>query len=198
MRQYDSYRASQPAYVHGSAAPDLRRQGNPDVNVMPGRRNGVNHAGVPESIFGVVGVVFAVAIVIAIFACARVLLSAASVTTTIAPMSFPRKSPTSARSATILRCSRASFPTPLTFAPRLRASEWRRLPLPKASSLAPTSLRPTLRATFRFPEACLLWQAKARCDSCLATRAVRRRNIPSAQIALGCSWAFLESSFCCS
>ena len=84
MRQYDSYRASQPAYVHGSAAPDLRRQGNPDVNVMPGRRNGVNHAGVPESIFGVVGVVFAVAIVIAIFACARVLLSAASVTTTIA------------------------------------------------------------------------------------------------------------------
>ena len=50
MRQYDSYRASQPAYVHGSAAPDLRRQGNPDVNVMPGRRNGVNHAGVPESI----------------------------------------------------------------------------------------------------------------------------------------------------
>ena len=80
MRQYDSYRASQPAYVHGSAAPDLRRQGNPDVNVMPGRRNGVNHAGVPESIFGVV----AVAIVIAIFACARVLLSAASVTTTIA------------------------------------------------------------------------------------------------------------------
>lgn len=60
MRQYDSYRASQPAYVHGSAAPDLRRQGNPDVNVMPGRRNGVNHAGVPESIFGVVSVVFAV------------------------------------------------------------------------------------------------------------------------------------------
>ena len=159
MRQYDSYRASQPAYVHGSAAPDLRRQGNPDVNVMPGRRNGVNHAGVPESIFGVVGVVFAVA---------------------------------------ILRCSRASFPTPRTFAPRLRASEWRRLPLPKASSLAPTSLQPTLRATSRFPEACLLWQAKARCASCLATRAVRRPNIPSAQIALGCSWFFLESSFCCS
>ena len=182
MRQYDSYRASQPAYVHGSAAPDLRRQGNPDVNVMPGRRNGVNHASVPESIFGVVGVVFAVAIVIAIFACARVLLSAASVT--------------SARSATILRCSRASFPTPRTFAPRLRVSEWRRLPLPKASSLAPTSLRPTLRATSRFPEACLLWQAKARCASCLATRAVRRPNIPSAQIALGCSWFFLESSFC--
>lgn len=49
MRQYDSYRASQPAYVHGSAAPDLRRQGNPDVNVMPGRRNGVNHAGVPRA-----------------------------------------------------------------------------------------------------------------------------------------------------
>ena len=192
MRQYDSYRASQPAYVHGSAAPDLRRQGNPDVNVMPGRRNGVNHAGVPESIFGVVGVVFAVAIVIAIFACARVLLSAASVTTTIATDEL------STQIATILRCSRASFPTPRTFAPRLRASEWRRLPLPKALSLAPTSLRPTLRATFRFPEACLLWQAKARCASCLATRAVRRRNIPSAQIALGCSWAFLESSFCCS
>ena len=195
MRQYDSYRASQPAYVHGSAAPDLRRQGNPDVNVMPGRRNGVNHAGVPESIFGVAGVVFAVAIVIAIFACARVLLSAASVTTTIATDELSTQI---ARSATILRCSRASFPTPHTFAPRLRASEWRRLPLPKVSSLAPTSLQPTLRATSRFPEACLLWQAKARCASCLATRAVRRPNIPSAQIALGCSWFFLESSFCCS
>ena len=195
MRQYDSYRASQPAYVHGSAAPDLRRQGNPDVN---------KHARTPQwrqscwcarEHFGVVSVVFAVAIVIAIFACARVLLSAASVTTTIATDELSTQSPTSARSAMILRCSREPASNSTHICPRLRASEWRRLPLPKASSLAPTSLRPTLRATFRFPEACLLWQAKARCDSCLATRAVRRRNIPSAQIALGCSWAFWNHLF---
>ena len=195
MRQYDSYRASQPAYVHGSAAPDLRRQGNPDVNVMPGRRNGVNHAGVPESIFGVVGVVFAVAIVIAIFACARVLLSAASVTTTIATDELSTQIANERTLGNDLEVQQSQ----LSNSTHIRsAAEGLGMALPKASSLAPTSLRPTLRATFRFPEACLLWQAKARCASCLATRAVRRRNIPSAQIALGCFWFFLESSFCCS
>ncbi len=84
MRERESYRASRSAYIHGSAAPDLRHAADPDVNVVAGRRRATQSDGVPESVFGVVRVVLVVAAIVAFLCCARVFLSAASVSTTIA------------------------------------------------------------------------------------------------------------------
>ena len=84
MRERDSYRASRSAYIHGSAAPDLRPVSDPDINVVPGRRRAVEVDGVPDSVFAVVRIVLVVAAVVAVLCCARVGLAAASVSTTIA------------------------------------------------------------------------------------------------------------------
>lgn len=84
MSTRDSYRASRSAYIHGSAALDLRHASNPDINVVEGRRRAAESAGVPESVFGVVRVALLVAVVVAFLCCLRVGIAALSVSTTIA------------------------------------------------------------------------------------------------------------------
>ncbi len=83
MTQRNSYRASRPNYVHGSAAPDLR-PANPDVNVFAGKGRSAETSNVPSSIVSAFRVGVVVAIVVAVLCCARVGLAAANISATIA------------------------------------------------------------------------------------------------------------------